>query len=115
MGASSSSEEEQSPRHLPVLRNSSGGALRGEPFGDEYFARLDRRIDEARSAGDRRNEAYLLMIAFRMAECAVASRKLTEDAPDDAWAWHMREKASAVVGDRMDAELAGRRANDLGP
>ena len=84
-----------------------------QPFGEAYFADLDHRIDRALADGDKRTAAYLLMLAYRMTECAALARTLTDETPDDAWAWHMREKASAVVGDGVDAELAGQRAKAL--
>jgi hypothetical protein len=84
-----------------------------QPFGEAYFADLDHRIDRALADDDKRTAAYLLMLAYRMTECAVLARTLTDETPDDAWAWHMREKASAVVGDGPDAELAAQRAKGL--
>ncbi len=79
-------------------------------FGSAYFTDVDSRIEEARSKGDDRMVAYLLMAAWRFEECAKLTRELTIATPEEPWVWTMRAKASAIVGDRVDAENAAREA-----
>ena len=79
-------------------------------FGSAYFTDVDSRIEDARSKGDDRMVAYLLMAAWRFDECAKLTRELTIATPEEPWVWTMRAKASAIVGDRVDAENAAREA-----
>ena len=79
-------------------------------FGSAYFTDVDSRIEDARSKGDDRMVAYLLMAAWRFDECAKLTRELTRATPEEPWVWTMRAKASAIIGDRADAENAAREA-----
>jgi hypothetical protein len=94
-------------RYWP-LRPDTGGE-----FGAPYFADLDRQIETALGSGDERNAAYWMMLAYRFDECAKLGRKLTDAMPTDWWAWDMRSRASAMVGDLDDALSAGRVARSL--
>lgn len=69
-----------------------------------YFADADAKVDAARASGDDRALAYHLMGAYRFDECAEVTRRLTDATPDEPWCWEMRAKASALVGDRRDAD-----------
>jgi len=77
-----------------------------EELGPSRFGELDAKVEESRDRGDERNVAYYLMAAYRFDECAEVSRRLTEETPEEPWVWDMRAKASALVGDRADAELS---------
>jgi hypothetical protein len=77
-----------------------------EEVGPSRFAELDAAVDKSREGGDERNVAYYLMAAYRFDECAETSRRLTEETPEEPWVWDMRAKASALVGDRADAEAS---------
>ena len=82
-------------------------------LGKSYYADLDVRLDRARAAKDDRMVAYLLMSAWRFDECAKLARVLTEKTPAEPWVWTMRAKASALVGDLEDADLAATEAERL--
>jgi hypothetical protein len=85
----------------------------GEDF-TQFFLATDASIERELSEGDLRNAAYHLMLAYRFNECAALSRRLTSDTPDDAWAWDLRAKASALIGDRSDADQSIQIAHSLG-
>ncbi len=82
-------------------------------LGEAYYADLDVRLDRARAAKDERMVAYLLMSAWRFDECATLARVLTKKTPEEPWVWTMRAKASALVGDLEDADLATTEAERL--
>lgn len=84
----------------------------GEDF-TQFFQATDASIERELSEGDLRNAAYHLMLAYRFNECAALSRRLTSDTPDDAWAWGLRAKASALIGDRSDADQSFQIAHSL--
>lgn len=84
----------------------------GEDFG-RFFAETDARIEEDLRTGDLRNAAYHMMLAYRFKECAALTRRLTTDQPKDAWAWELRAKASALVGDGKDADESSELARSL--
>jgi hypothetical protein len=84
----------------------------GEDF-TQFFQATDASIERDLSEGDLRNAAYHLMLAYRFNECAALSRRLTSDTPDDAWAWELRAKASALTGDRDDADQSIQIAHSL--
>lgn len=77
-----------------------------EELGPSRFGELDAKVEESRERGDERNVAYYLMAAYRFDECADVSRRLTDQTPEEPWVWDMRAKASAMVGDRADAEAS---------
>ena len=70
----------------------------------EYFADADAKVDAARASGDERALAFQLMAAYRFTECAEVTRRLTDATPEEPWVWEMRAKASALIGDREDAD-----------
>src|SRR5262249_44334975 len=78
----------------------------GKEFGALYFEELDAKIEEERRRGDERQAAYDLLLAYRFDELTELVRRLTDQTPDDPWAWKMRAVASAMIGDRADAERA---------
>jgi hypothetical protein len=69
-----------------------------------YFEEADAKVDADRASGDERSLAYHLMAAYRFDECAAVTRRLTDATPEEPWCWEMRAKASALVGDREDAD-----------
>lgn len=79
----------------------------------QFFRATDASIERELSEGDLRNAAYHLMLAYRFNECAALSRRLTSDTPDDVWAWELRAKASALIGDRNDADQSVQIAHSL--
>ena len=85
----------------------------GKEFGAAYFADLDHKIETALSTSDYRDAAYDMMLGYRFDECAKLARGLTESTPDDWWAWDMRSRASAMVGDLDDALAASDKARAL--
>ena len=84
----------------------------GQEF-TQFFLDTDAQIERELAEGDLRNAAYHLMLAYRFNECAALSRRLTSDTPDDAWAWGLRAKASALIGDRNDADQSVKIARSL--
>jgi hypothetical protein len=75
----------------------------GEEF-TQFFRDTDALIERNLADGDLRNAAYHMMLAYRFEECATLSRRLTNDGPDDPWAWDIRARASSMIGDRKDAD-----------
>lgn len=85
-----------------------------EGTGKEFdFQALDQKVEDARARGDRREEAYYLMGAYRFEECARVARLITEQTPEEPWCWEMRAIASAMMGDEEDADRSMRRAESL--
>lgn len=82
-------------------------------FSEEYFAEMDRLAEEDLRNGDYRNATYHLFVGYRFDDAAMFGRTLTDADPNDAWAWEMRAKASAMIGDKVDAEKASEMTRRL--
>jgi hypothetical protein len=85
-------------RYWPLLPDS------GKEFGHDYFAELDRKIEQEQQTGDDRNAARDLVLAYRFDESAALSRRLTAQTPEEPWVWEIRGLTSALIGDIDDAE-----------
>lgn len=84
-----------------------------EEFAASFFEETDRLAEEDLRTGDYRNATYHLFIGYRFDDSAMLARQLTDADPADPWAWEMRAKASAMIGDEEDAEKASQTVRKL--
>jgi len=84
-----------------------------EEFAASFFEEMDRLAAEDLRTGDYRNATYHLFVGYRFDDSAMLARQLTDADPADPWAWEMRAKASAMIGDKEDAEKASQTVRKL--
>lgn len=84
-----------------------------QDFTMDFFGGMDQSVEDDLRNGDFRNATYHLFVGYRFDDAAMFGRTLTDADPDDVWAWEMRAKASAMIGDKIDAEKASEMARKL--
>lgn len=84
-----------------------------QDFTMDFFGEMDRSVEEDLRNRDYRNATYHLFVGYRFDDAAMFGRTLTETDPQDVWAWEMRAKASAMIGDKNDAENASEMVRKL--
>lgn len=84
-----------------------------QDFTMDFFGEMDRSVEEDLRNKDYRNATYHLFVGYRFDDAAMFGRTLTETDPEDVWAWEMRAKASAMIGDKNDAEKASEMVRKL--